>query len=91
MSARGTPPREAASACSEFLADADGPAVTWRSRVIDFLALCVLAWAMAVMEEPKRAGRITPPPVPWLELGQLIATLAVAVASLAFLLPGGAS
>lgn len=52
-------PTEAASACSEFLTPNDAP-TTVIDRIKDFLAGCVLAVAMSVMEEPRHAGRINP-------------------------------
>lgn len=55
-----TAPAQAASACSEFLTPDDAPARSWYERAKDFAAGCVLAMAMCVLEEPKRAGRMRP-------------------------------
>ena len=74
---RNDPPMPA-EACSEIGADT-APAHHWYEWIIDFLMVCILADAMAVMEEPRRAGHLSPPPIPWGQLwcGFLIAVAAV--------------
>lgn len=70
-------PAEAASACSEFLTPDDKPTRRWIDRALDFGACCVLALAMAWMEEPQRGDA---------QLARGLALAVISVASLALLL-----
>lgn len=51
------PPADCSMCDPDLLAVA--PARRWFDPVLDFAAGCVLALAMSVMEEPKRAGRMS--------------------------------